>query len=212
MFLASSAFPGIFLVLYGMKTLIVHPQDSTTTFLQGLYIDLPDKTVITGGITKAGLNNEIQTHARVILCGHGSSQGLLSVGQFPDSGLYIIDELMVSSLRNKANTLYIWCNADVFIRRHRLSGFHTGMFLSQMSECSYFGVHCTEEDIIESNTVFTETVSHHLKEPSIVFYRNVLIEYGRLARKKPVARYNGIRLYLNHYEPHLFYGMVGKLL
>jgi hypothetical protein len=105
-----------------MKTLIVHPQDPTTTFLQGLYLDLPDKTVITGGITKTELQKEIQSHALVIMCGHGSPQGLLSVGQFPGSGLYIIDETMVSSLRNQAKTLFfVWCRADAFIHRHGLS-------------------------------------------------------------------------------------------
>lgn len=186
-----------------MKTLIVHPQDFTTNFLQGLYDDLPDKTVITGGISKSKLQKEIDTHYWVILCGHGSPQGLLSVGQFPKSGLYIIDETMVSSLRNKPNTLYIWCHASVFVHRHWLTGFHTGMFLSQMSECLYFGVQCTGEDIIESNASFAATVAQHINEPPIVFYKNVLAEYGRLT-KNPVVRYNRSRLFFNQYSPGLF--------
>jgi len=193
------------------RYIIVHPKDSSTTFLEGLYLHLPNKTVITGCITKTDLRKEIQSHGRVILCGHGSPQGLLSVGQFPGSGLYIIDETMVSALRNKNNPLYIWCRADNWMYRQGLNtGFHTGMFLSQMSECLYFGVECTEEDIIESNIVFAETVARHINEPPIVFYKNVLIEYGRL-RQNSVARYNSSRLFLNHYEPHLFFDKVDKI-
>jgi hypothetical protein len=187
-----------------MKTLIVHPQDASTSFLYGVYKDLPDKTVITGGLTKNQLQKEILRHDRILLSGHGSPQGLLSVGKFSRSGLYIIDDTMVQSLKNKANTLCIWCNADVFVRRHGLSGFNSGMFLSQMSECLFFRIECTEEDIIESNQRFAELVGEHINEPPIVFYKNVLLEYGRLEHRNPVARYNHTRLFLNHYQPDLF--------
>jgi len=95
-------------------TLIIHPDDPSTTFLKGIYSNLKDKTIIKGGITKYKLQEKIDTHARVILCGHGSPNGLLSVGQFPDAYPYIIDDSMVSLLRTKANTIYIWCNADQF--------------------------------------------------------------------------------------------------
>ena len=193
------------------STLIVHPDDRSTDFLRGLYQDLPDKTLITGGITKFELRKEIHSHALVIMCGHGSPRGLFGVNQFPDAYPYIIDDTMVSSLKNKPNTVYIWCDSNVFVLRHGLSGFHTGMFLSQMSECSTFRVDCTEEDIIESNSAFAETVAQHIHEPPIVFYKNVLFEYDQLAQTNPVARYNHTRLFLNRYEPHLFLDMVSKI-
>jgi hypothetical protein len=191
------------------KYLIVCPQDSTTTFLQGIFNDLPNKTVITGGITKTQLRKYILNHDHCIFCGHGSSSGLFSVGQFPD-GPYIIDDSMVESLRNKTN-LFIWCDSDVFVHRHGLTGFHTGMFLSQMSECVCFGVKCTEEDINESNYGFAEIVGRYINEPPIIFYKNVLIEYGRLAQKNPVTRYNHSRLYLNRFEPVMFADIVNNL-
>ncbi|MEI7898131.1 MAG: hypothetical protein WCJ26_13915 [bacterium] len=186
-----------------ISTLVIHPDDRSTDFLKGLYKDLPNKTVITGGITKYQLQEYIETHARVILCGHGSPNGLFSVGQFSE-GPYIIGASMVQSLRNKANSLLIWCNSDVFVRRHGLTGFHTGMFLSQMSECLYFNVNCSEEQIVESNNEFAKIVSKHIEEPPIVLYKNVLVEYGRLVQTNPVARYNHSRLYLNRFEPVMF--------
>jgi len=185
-------------------TLIIHPDDRSTDFLRGLYCDLPDKTVFTGGITKFKLQEKIDTHARVILCGHGSPNGLFAVGQFPGAYPYIIDDTMVSSLRNKATILYIWCNADQFVRRHGLTGFHTGMFLSQMSECLCFGVQCSEEDITESNNGFANIILRYLAAPTIICYKKVLVEYGQLAQTNPVARYNHSRLYFNQYTPDLF--------
>lgn len=195
-----------------MKTLVIHPKDSSTTFLSDIYSGLPDVTMFTGGLSRLDLQKHISNHSRVILCGHGSPSGLFGVGQFPSSNGLIIDKTMMSSLRNKPNTLYIWCNADVFVRRHGLSGFYTGMFLSQMSECLWFRVKCSEEDINESNLGFAKIVAQHIEEPPIVFYRNVLVEYEELSQSNPVARYNCDRLFLNRFEPHLFLDKVGKIL
>jgi len=36
-----------------MKSLIIHPKDPTTRFLCGIYDTIPNKTVITGDVTKA---------------------------------------------------------------------------------------------------------------------------------------------------------------
>ena len=102
--------------------LIIHPEDPSTVFLKGIYSDHNDKTVISGGTTKARLRKLIENHKQVIMCGHGSPSGLFSVGQFPDSGLYIIDDSMLQSLRDKTNSIFIWCNADQFVNRHSLKG------------------------------------------------------------------------------------------
>ena len=198
--------------LHVMKktTLIIHANDRSTDFLLGLYKDLPDKTIITSGMTKNQLRENISHHDRIILCGHGSPTGLFGVGQFPDSFPYVIDDTMVNVLRQKTNTIYIWCNADQFVRRHGLTGFYTGMFLSEMSECLYFSVKCTELDINESNNVFAKIVANHIDDPPIICYKKVLVEYGRLAQTNPVARYNHSRLYLNRFTPDLFLDMVRK--
>jgi hypothetical protein len=105
-----------------MKTLIVHPQDPTTTFLEWLYKNTPDKTVISGGITKSELRKEIERHDRIILCGHGSPEGLLSVGQFNDASGLIINDSLADCLRIKTNNIFIWCHADLYVRRNLLTG------------------------------------------------------------------------------------------
>ena len=189
-------------------TLIIHPLDHSTIFLCGIYASLPDKTVITGGMTKAEVQEQIRGHDRIMMLGHGSQLGLFSVGRFPDACPYIIDSATVRSLRSKANSVYIWCNADSFMREHALTGFFSGMFCSEMSECRYFGVESTQDLVDESNYGFSEIVAKHLDEPPVVFYKNVLHEYGRLARRNPVAEYNHSRLYLNLLEPYMFYNNV----
>lgn len=191
-------------------TLIIHPQDDSTTFLCGIYASLSDKTVITGGMTRAEVQKQIRCHDRVMMLGHGSQLGLFSVGRFPEAYPYIIDRAVVQSLRSKAGNVYIWCNADCFVRDHGLTGFFSGMFCSEVSECQYFGVGSTQDLVDESNYGFSEIVAKHLDEPPVVFYKNVLHEYGRLAKRNPVAEYNHSRLYLNLLEPNMFHNNVRK--
>ena len=69
-----------------MKTLIIHPKDSTTTFLKHIYAPILDKTIVTVGIDKSELRELIYNHDRVIMLGHGSPWGLMSVGQFNYNG------------------------------------------------------------------------------------------------------------------------------
>ena len=69
-----------------MKTLIVHPKDDSTFFLDIVYKNIPNKTIITGGITKTELKELIKSHDRVMMMGHGSPGGLFSVGQFKVKG------------------------------------------------------------------------------------------------------------------------------
>jgi hypothetical protein len=196
-----------------MKTLVIHADDPSTTFLKGIYSNLKDKTVITGGITKYQLQEYIENHSRVILCGHGSPNGLFAVDQFPDAYPYIIDDTMVSSLRNKATILYIWCNADQFVRRHSLNGFYTGMFCSEENELCICGLGQSGIDntlVDESNNVFAEIVARYLNEPMDILYTNVIRDYGELAKMNPVARYNNSRLFLNQFKPDLFGDKVRK--
>ena len=72
-----------------MKTLIIHPEDPTTEFLSQIYARLTNKTVITGDISKSEVPKLIESHDRVLMLGHGSPYGLLSIDMFPDAGFHI---------------------------------------------------------------------------------------------------------------------------
>jgi hypothetical protein len=182
-----------------MKTLIIHPQDPTTRFLCGIYDTIPNKTVIDSGITKDQLRKKIDEHDRILMMGHGSTAGLFSVGRFPGAYPYIIDDSMVELLQNRI-TIYIWCNADKFVQRNCLYGFYTGMFISEVDEALYFNfwnLNDLEHLIEESNYGFSSIVAKHLNEGLFDMYKNVVAEYGLIARHNPIARFNLDRLYLH---------------
>jgi len=180
-----------------MKTLIVHPADPTTTFLSSIYARLRDKTLVKGGITKSDLRELINSHDRIIMLGHGSPHGLLSVGQFPQAGFYIIDESLVSVLRNKSDSIFIWCYADQFVKKHGLSGLCSGMFVSEMDEWYIYGPGDVDQYIIDqSNEKFVYVVSKYIKEPPGILYKRIINEYGTLTKTNPVVRYNVERLCL----------------
>ena len=180
-----------------MKNLIIHPEDPTTTFLSQIYAPLTNKTVIRGGIPKSEIPKLIESHDRVLMLGHGSPYGLLNAGQFPDAGSYIIDDSMVSALRNKTNSLFIWCHADQFVQRHGLSGFYSAMFISEVGEAFYYGFDDVDWGLIDqSNDRFAAIVSKYLNEPMEILYQKLLYEYELIARTNPIARFNLARLYL----------------
>lgn len=183
-----------------MKTLIIHPSDPSTFFLDIVYESIPNKTVITGGLTKDEVRKLIEEHDRVMMMGHGSPGGLFSVGQFNESGSryggYIIDQSMVPVLKEKNNSVFIWCNADKFVDGFSLKGFYSGMFISEVGEATYCGLPGIPQDIVdESNYGFVNIIGKHINEDTEVIYDNVRNEYGLIANDNPVALYNHKRLY-----------------
>jgi hypothetical protein len=105
-----------------MKNLIIHPQDPTTSFLSTIYAPIKNKTVITGGINRTELRKLINSHDRITMIGHGNGYGLMPVGQFPENKYPIVDDSLVCELREKQDSIYIWCDADFFLRLHNLDG------------------------------------------------------------------------------------------
>lgn len=185
-----------------MKTLIIHPLDPTTSFLDIVYGSIPNKTVITGGINKSELQQLIREHDRVMMMGHGSPGGLFSVGQFSNTGNsvygsgYIIDQSMVPLLNEKDNNVFIWCNADRFVDSFKLKGFYTGMFISEVEEALYCGLPGTQQDEVdESNYGFVNIIGKYINEDTNSIYDKVTTEYGVIAEHSPVALYNHNRLY-----------------
>jgi hypothetical protein len=181
-----------------MKTLIIHPKDRSTQFLEITYQTIPNKTLITGGVTKEELKKLIEEHDRVMMCGHGAPVGLFSVGQFPNSGGLIIDHTMIDILSKKDNSIFIWCNADQFVNKYGLKGFYTKMFISEVGEAYYCGLPGTsQDDVDESNYGFVNMLSECVNEPQEVMYERIVESYGKLAEENPVALYNHNRLCFN---------------
>lgn len=179
-----------------MKTLIIHPKDASTSFLDIVYENIQDKTLITGGVTKSELIKLINEHDRIMMMGHGSPAGLFAVGQFNNVGAYIIDQSMVPYLKQKENNVFIWCNADKFVDIFSLKGFYSGMFISEVGEANYCGLPGMSQEIVdESNYGFVNIIAKYINENKELIHEKVKNEYGLIAETNPVALYNNNRLY-----------------
>jgi hypothetical protein len=180
-----------------MKTLIIHPKDKSTDFLKSIYSEVPDQTLITGGTTRSELHELIKSHDRIMMMGHGYPGGLFSVGQFPAMGS-IIGHNEVEYLQGKEN-IFIWCNADQFVKQYKLKGFSTGMFVSEVGEALWCGLPDTKQDEVdESNDIFAQFMSEGLNEGLGVrdLKETIRDRYGVLADVNKVAAYNNKRIYL----------------
>jgi hypothetical protein len=88
---------------------------------------------------------------RLVFMGHGLPSGLIGFDK-----LYI-DCRYVSLFRGR-DIFCVWCNADLFMEKHNLTGVCTGMIISEMEEAADCGVNVTEDELLESNTLFAEAL------------------------------------------------------
>ena len=70
------------------------------------------------------------------------------------------------------------------------------MFLSELEECHRYGFNNIDQNWITESNVFASIMSRHINEPNDVLYRNLVYEYGLLAQRNPIAKFNHERLYL----------------
>lgn len=135
-----------------MKTLVIHPKDTSTDFLCKIYEDR-GWTVINKTISKSLMKTLIKEHDRIIMMGHGCEKGL-----FNSNFDVVIDSNLVYLLREKY-CIAIWCNADAFFLTYGLKGLYTGMIISDYTEAQYESVTTTYQEIEESNFLFAKAMN-----------------------------------------------------
>lgn len=154
--------------------------------------------MIKEGIGKKELHEYIKAGPRCLFMGHGTSSGLLAVGQFEINSPYIIEETEVEWIAKRKDSIFIWCHADQFVNINGLKGFYTGMFISEELEGYMYGFdNVTSEQIEESNYAFSKCFSAHYGPDVHVMHAGIKRDYGKLAKKNPIAHYNWERLYVN---------------
>lgn len=172
------------------KILVIHPSDPTTDFLSVIYKDI-NAFVIRQSISKKRLKELIKDADKVIMLGHGTADGM----GFVKNGFidFIIDSSLVYLLREKKDNIFIWCNADEFVKKYKLDGFSTGMFISETEESYMYGVEATFNEIQESNERFAKVISNYVNRKSGEELKNIVKEDYVL--NSDVARYNHERIY-----------------
>ncbi len=161
-----------------LKTLIVHPKDSSTTFLEDIYkYDLANPNLDYTLCTKWGyeikkypespmmrkLNIESKNKdvveefeenffasERFIFLGHGTPKGLISY-EFIFSDPKYIKKLKESIC------IFIWCNADMYVDSiGGINGWYSGMFISEVGEAAYYDIVTGQRAIDISNYTFSK--------------------------------------------------------
>lgn len=168
-----------------MKTLVIHPFDSTTQFLCEVYKDF-DFTVVTTNDSKSSLKKKIKEHDRIIMLGHGSDKGLFGFKRI------VIDSSLVYLLRDKL-CIGIWCNADLFFNKYGLKGYFSGMIISDESEAEMFCLHpFTLSQIEASNKLFAASLKESIYTNDFVSKMNEKYQI----EDNPIVGYNKERIFM----------------
>ena len=177
-----------------IKTLVIHPKDETTDFLSLIYSGR-DWTVINDPlISDSELINQLHTHDRIIMLGHGTMWGLLTshISKNEVGYKYIINSEHAHILRKK-KCVFIWCNADVFVNEYSLKGFYTGMIISEDPEALIYGLDVSLKDIEQSNLEFAIAIKQSIDCTDILGETKALYK----SRKNKVVLFNMDNLFQN---------------
>ena len=168
------------------KTLVIHPKDSTTTFLSKIYRGR-GFTVITDiyDYSDKEIMEEVKKHDRIMIMGHGCPQGLLGRTKL------FMNQKFIDILKQKF-CICIWCNADKYVEREGLYGFYTGMIISEVNEALYYDIYVDQSTVDESNKLFTEAI-----KKSIYKKKDIVEEAKKIyvTTDNPVIQFNQQRLY-----------------
>ena len=161
--------------------LVIHPTDESTAFMDHVYkgkgYDVLNS--FTGDLALI-----LPHYSRVIMIGHGWVDGQFSVGQFRGDHL-VINKRLAPYLKDKNNT-YIWCKAADFVKKHKLKGYSTGMFISELGEAVAFNIKsATEKMVYNSNMLYAEVMRNCIDGPPTL--QKVLEGY---VGNDPVTKYN----------------------
>jgi hypothetical protein len=148
-----------------MKTLVIHPKDTTTDFLSVIYEDKIGWTIINDPkISKSKLKQQIKEHDRIVMLGHGTEIGLVIFDKREIR--FIVDSTLVYLLRTK-ECVCIWCNADKFVEKYKLKGLYSGMIISEIDESYLYSVRTSIDDIEKSNILFASVISKYIDNKDI---------------------------------------------
>ena len=82
------------------------------------------------------------------------------------------------------------------MEKHKLSGLYSGMFISEVAEAMMYGIKTTQEEVDESNNVFSTTFGNVIPYTAQEeVFKKVKRTYTELAKTNIIAKYNSSRWY-----------------
>mgnify|MGYP003491792605 FL=1 len=74
------------------KVLVIHPEDSSTDMLQAVYFDKGYDVIRDPSISNEELVEQIRSHDKIIMLGHGTPDGLVALDRKSDEIRYSITD------------------------------------------------------------------------------------------------------------------------
>lgn len=150
-----------------MKTLVIHPNDPSTRFLDVLYKGRPGTYVL---MTESDSNSKIdealrsKEFDRVMLLGHGTEDGLLAPNGKDMFGRFIVSAKNVQALRECKCIIAVWCNANIFAEKYHLEGLFSGMVISELSEAADWSVPTSEDELINHRQQWARDLAESIEK------------------------------------------------
>jgi hypothetical protein len=131
---------------------------------------------------------QIKSHDKIIMLGHGTPYGLISWNRTTGEVRYVINDSHAEILKTK-ETYSMWCHSDAFFERHDMKGFHSGMIISEEMEALMYGiVGYSDEDIAESMMPLMYAMYDTIEMEDLEEMKRIILE--RYNAKDPVTWFN----------------------
>ena len=173
--------------------------DTDTAVLKYIWMGMPKVKVVE--ITKSTVNakalvNEAieQEHDTLIMCGHGTPQGLLNPSF--KGGTYLIDRTNKDLIRCN-RIIAVWCHAKDFAETYGVKGFWSSMFISNSGEASMNGIKTvSDQSITEQEILFCIRLNELIRnyEPMKTWV-DTLREQADYTNPVVKFNYDGLRYY-----------------
>lgn len=168
-------------------SLIIHPADPSTQFLQALYPDWHN-SALGEKDSNAAIKRAIRDTPRPMLLGHGTEYGLLCPQGPRQFGRIIVGSDHVYLLREKEYTIGIWCNASQFALKYGLHGLFSQMVVSELEEAVMCSILTSQEEITEMNQAWAEDLGDLIRNYPLPDVPRLMEERERWGTE--LTRYN----------------------
>ena len=170
------------------KVLVIHPDDRSTDMLKAVYEGKGYDVINDPKISDEEVVEQIKSHDKIIMLGHGTTYGLISWNRTTGKVRYVINDSYAELLKTK-ETYSMWCHSDTFFERHDMKGFHSGMIISEEKEALMYGiVGYSDEDIAESMMPLMYAMHDTIEMEDLEEMKRIILE--RYNANDPVTWFN----------------------
>ena len=158
------------------KVLVIHPDDRSTDMLKAVYEGKGYDVINDPSISDDEIVEQIKSHDKIIMLGHGTPCGLISWNRATGEFRYIINDSHADILKDK-ETYSMWCFSDVFFNRHRMGGFHSGMIISEAMEARMYGIiEFNDEEIADTLMPLMHAMHDTIEMEDLQEMRRIILE------------------------------------